>query len=408
MRALLLPLGLAALLGTPVPSPAQASPSQATVLTLEQALEQASTHSLILAAAAKEVEAAEGAVRQAGVLRNPQLNASVEDTRRDMRTTTATLDIPLELGGKRSARVAAAERARDVAQAELAQARVEVRNSVITAYFAVLLAQERVRLAGSSADVATHAADAIAKRVIAGKVSPVDETRARVDQANAQLEVSEAQAQLHAARQALSTLWGDIEPTFSRVAGDIDAAPQRPALGQLLRQLDASPGLLTSRLKLDRRRALVDVERSKARPDLTLSVGAKRDNDLGRTQAVVGVSIPLPLFDRNQGAVYEAIQRAGKASDELQASRLPLIAEIQQTSNQLSVARTALEVLQTTVLPAALQAYEAASKGFEAGKFGFFDVIDAQRALLQARTRYLAALTSAHQAAAAIDRVLGR
>ena len=50
----------------------------------------------------------------------------------------------------------------------------------------------------------------------------------------------------------------------------------------------------------------------------------------------------------------------------------------------------------------------AATKGFEAGKFGFLDVIDAQRSLLQARARYLTALSTSHQAATAIDRLLGR
>jgi cobalt-zinc-cadmium efflux system outer membrane protein len=60
------------------------------------------------------------------------------------------------------------------------------------------------------------------------------------------------------------------------------------------------------------------------------------------------------------------------------------------------------------VLPAAQQAHDAATRGFEAGKFGFIEVLDAQRSLLQARARYLSALSSAHQAAAAIDRLLGR
>jgi len=59
-------------------------------------------------------------------------------------------------------------------------------------------------------------------------------------------------------------------------------------------------------------------------------------------------------------------------------------------------------------LPAAQQAHEAATKGFEAGKFGFLDVIDAQRSLLQARSRYLTTLGSAFQAATTIDRLLGR
>ena len=143
-------------------------------------------------------------------------------------------------------------------------------------------------------------------------------------------------------------------------------------------------------------------------PPAAVSVGAKRDNELGRTQAIVGITIPLPLFDRNQGATYEALRRAEKASDDYQAARIRVLTELQQASNQLSVASTSARTLKSTVLPAAQQAYEAATRGFEAGKFGFLDVIDAQRSLLQARARYLTALATSNQAATAIDRLLGR
>ena len=402
MRRLLLPFGLAAALFSPVPLLAQ------TTLTLEQALEQATSRSPTLAAATRELEATEGAIRQAGAWRNPELSATVEDTRRETRTTTTTLGFPLELGGKRAARVTAAERARDVAQAELGHARAELRSRVVAAYFAVAVAQERTRLAAISAETAARAADAVGKRVAAGKVSPVEETRARVDQANAQLESAEATAELRTARFTLATHWGDSEPKFDAVAADLAAAPQRPALAELMARLDASAALAASRIEVERRRALVEVERTKAYPDVTLSVGAKRDNELGRTQAVVGVSVPLPLFDRNQGAVLEASRRADKASDELQAARLRLAAELQEAANRLAVTATSLHALQGTVLPAAQQAYDAAGKGFEAGKFGFLEVLDAQRSLLQARTRYLNTLAAAYQAAAAIDRIVGR
>ena len=152
----------------------------------------------------------------------------------------------------------------------------------------------------------------------------------------------------------------------------------------------------------------IEVERTRAKPDVTLSVGAKRDNELGRTQAVVGLSIPLPLLNQNQGAIYEASKLADKAGDELDATRVRLASEVQQASSRLTVTRTSLATLQNTVLPAAQSAYEAATKGFEAGKFGFIDVLDAQRALLAARSRYLNTLAAAYQAATAIDRIVGQ
>ena len=408
MRKLVLPLGLAAIWLSPFFffNPVQAQPAPA--LALEHAQSLAASRNFALSAAQREVDAQDGAVRQAGAWRNPALNASVEDTRSATRTTITTLDFPLELGGQRAARLQAAERGRELAQAELGHARAQLRAEVVRAFFAVLVAQERVALAGDSADLAARAADAIAKRVAAGKVSPVDETRARVDQANAQLEAVEADAELQAARRTLAALWGDTELAHATVQGDVELVPFRPPADELARALDDAPGLLTSRLEVERRRALIDVERSKGVPDLTVSVGARRDNELGRTQAILGLSLPLPLFDRNQGATHEAARRAEKAGDEHQAARMRALTELQQASNQLAVARRSAETLKSTVLPAARRAYDAAAQGFETGKFGVLDVIDAQRALLQARARYLAALSTSHQAASAIDRLLGR
>jgi outer membrane protein, heavy metal efflux system len=153
---------------------------------------------------------------------------------------------------------------------------------------------------------------------------------------------------------------------------------------------------------------MAELERTKARPDITLSLGTQRDSELGRSQAVIGVSVPLPLFDRNQGAIREANRRADRAADEQQQTRQRLLVELQDASSRLTVADAALRTLQAVVLPAAHQAHEAASRGFEAGKFGVLDVLDAQRSLLQARSRHLDTLAAAHRAAADIDRIVGR
>jgi len=408
MKTLLWPLGLAALLLCPTVASAQPTATEQLRLTLEQAQQLAATRNPELSSAQHEVDATSGGVQQAGAWRNPELTATVEDMRSATRTTTATIGIPLELGGKRSARISAAERARDVAGAQLATAKAKVRAQVAERYFALVVAQDRVKLVNDSAALAGRASDVVAKRVEAGKVSPVDATRAKVDAANAQLELAQASAELQTARQALAALWGDFQPAFEQVDGTTATVPPARPLADLLSDVDSAPALRTSRLDIDSRKALVDVERSKAAPDVVLSVGAKRDNELGLTQAVVGISVPLPLFDRNQGAVYEASKRADKARDDYEAARIQLVADVNQAATQLSTAQAALAVLRDSVLPAAQQAYDASTTGFEAGKFGFLEVIDAQRSLLQARSRYLNTLAAAYQASTTIDRLLGR
>jgi len=401
MKKLLLPFGLAAACFSPAPLWAQPS------LSLAQALELATLNSPSVAAAAKEIDAADGALQQAGLRRNPELNTLIEDFRARTRTTTTTIGLPLELGGKRAARVAAAERSKDLALADLDLVRAELRARVIAAYFSVLMAQERSRLAADSVEIAQRAKGAIAKRVAAGKASPVEDTRATVDLANIRLEASEAIAELQTQRYQLALSMGQKSPDFGPVAGDAGSAPVRPTLETLLAQLEDSPSLRTARLERERRNALVEVEQSKATPDVTVSLGTKKNNESGQTQAVVGLAIPLPLFDRNQGAILEALRRSEKAGDELSALRLRLMAELQEASSRLGRARQSLETLQETVLPAAQQTFEAASRGLEAGKFGFLEVLDAQRSLLQARTRYLNTLAGAYQAAAVIDRIVG-
>jgi outer membrane protein, heavy metal efflux system len=408
MKTLLWPLGLAALLPSPIVASAQPAATEQPHLTLDQAQELAAAHSPELASAQHEVDATSGGVMQASASRNPELTTTVEDFRSRTRTTTATIGIPLELGGKRSARISAAERAHDVAAAQLENAKAKVRAQVVARYFGVVVAQERLRLANDSARLAAKAADVVVRRVDAGKVSPVDATRAKVDAANAQLEVAEAQSGLKTARQILAALWGEPRPRFADVDGDLGAIPAGASSAELTRDLDNAPLLRAARLDIDSRQALVDVERSKAVPDVVVSVGAKRDNERGLTQAVLGISVPLPLFDRNQGAVHEASKRAEKAQDEYEAARAQLLADLSQANAQLSTAQAALAVLRDTVLPAAQQAYDASTTGFEAGKFGFLEVIDAQRSLLQARSRYLNTIVAAYQASTTIDRLLGR
>lgn len=422
MRRLLLPLGLAALLSSPFPGVAQTPPAAvalppaappaeesqpAGTLTLDAALALAEAGSFTLSAAGKELDATEGDLVQSRLLPNPELAVSMEDTRRASRSTTGQVNLPIELGGKRAARIGLAERGRELAQAELGSTRAELRAAVIARFFGVLVAQERVRLAEGSVGIASQAADAAGRRVAAGKVAPLEATRARVEQANAELELAEATGALQSARQSLAALWGDSVPRFAQARGDLDALPSRPAPAALQAALEDSPLLEASRLAAERSRADVAVQRSRQYPDVTVSLGAKRDNEANRNMAVLGVAIPLPLFDRNQGNLYAALRRADRAQDTHAATRVRLQGELQQASTQLSVSRAAAQTLQASVLPAAEQAYAAASRGFEAGKFNFLDVLDAQRTLFQARIRYLDVLARTYDAAASIDRILG-
>ena len=117
------------------------------VLTLRAAEDLALRSNADLAVALRELQATEGAVMQSAARPNPELAFLLEDTRRATRTTTLQLNQPIELGGKRAARLDAATRGRELAAVDLATRRAEIRASVTGAFFAVLSAQERIRLA---------------------------------------------------------------------------------------------------------------------------------------------------------------------------------------------------------------------------------------------------------------------
>jgi len=235
----------------------------------------------------------------------------------------------------------------------------------------------------------------------------VEETKARVAEANARIDLSQAQSELTTARQRLAATWGDPIPYFSRVEGSVDSLPALPSIDALQTRLAGSPNLRRAQFEIERRKALADLERAKRIPDVTVSLGVMRDEQLDRDQALIGVSVPIPIFDSNRGNLLEALKREDKARDEHVAIQNRLGTEAFEARERLNAARTQAETLDRDVLPGAQNAYDAATKGFQLGKFNFLDVLDAQRTLFQAKTQYLRALAEAHRAAADIHRLLG-
>lgn len=420
MSKFLVPLSCAALLSF-VPFAAQASPEAAAAvpspsaqpqpqlqpLSLSAAIERALSSHPRLRAAVFEVEAADGAVQQAALPPNPSLGLEQEDTRRDTRTLTVLLSQPLEIGGQRAARTALARSDREVSRAGLDAVRAELRADVVQAFFAALVAQERVSAAEESLRIAGGGADATARRVAAGKLSPIDETRARVAESTARIEWRQAQAEQRAARHALAAAVGLDEALIGTLDGRAESLPALPDDAEVSRRLADAPALRRARLEVERAQAAYELERSRRIPDVTVTLGAKRAQEIGRNQAVIGLSMPLPVFDRNQGAQREALKRRQAAEQLAEAESQRLRAEVMSAADELRARVEEVDALRGAVLPGAREAYTAATRGFELGKFGFLDVLDAQRTWLQARTQLLDALARAHRASAELERRLG-
>ena len=388
-------------------APQSAAAAAAEPLSLAKAIELALEGNPEVAAAKRQWEATEGQVLQGRSRPNPELAYSLEDTRSKTRTQSWQLNLPLELGGKRAARTKAAEKTREQAQAQLAELQATVRANVAAAYFDVLTAQERLVLARDSAALAKSSTDTVSKRVAAGKVSPVEESKARVAEAGVRVELAQAASEQRNALSRLFALLGRIDAPYTVLEGKAENLPSVPSLADLQPLISSAPGVVLARIEVDRRKALTALEQSKRVPDVTVSVGMQRSNETQRNVLLFGVSVPLPIFDRNQGNLLEALKLEDKARDELQAASVRLHSEVAQGQERLSTITAEVQSLQQDVLPGAKSAYDAATIGFENGKFNFLEVLDAQRTYFTAKSQYLKALGEAHRAAADIDRLLG-
>ncbi len=392
---------------TPAMPAGEMLPEPAAPLTLDAAIRLALERNPGIAAARREIEATEGQILQGSLRPNPEFGYAAEDSRNVSRSSTAQVDIPIETARKREARIEAAERGRSVATADLSSTRLRLRAAVAAAFFDVLAAQELTVLARDTLRLAQRATDIASKRVAAGKVSPVEETKARVAEAGVRVSLMQAESQLRNARHRLSSLWGNADPRFTEASGEIERLPAPPSPQAVQQRLLSSPQLERAQRELERRRSLVGVEQSRTVPDFSVSVGMKRREDQSREQVLVGVTVPLPLFNRNQGNLLEALRREDKARDELRAVRVTLSSEALQALERVSARRDEADLLRRDVVPGAQTAYEAATIGFENGKFSFLEVLDAQRTYFNAKSQYLGALAAFHRALTELESLLG-
>jgi cobalt-zinc-cadmium efflux system outer membrane protein len=384
-------------------------------LTLGQAVALALLQSPDLAASGWEVRAREARVLQAGLLPNPSLGATVENlgTSKDEVTggiqTTIQLGQLVELGGKRSARIRAAAAERDVAGWDYELRRIDVLSRLSLRFIEVLHAQRSLELHSETAALAEQARLAVAEKVAGGKASPVDETKAAVAAAAARIALDRARLHLEGSRRSLSAAWGGSTPRFRNAAGDLDAVVPVPPLERLAGLLARNPEWALRASEIAMREAAVDLALARAVPDLQLNAGYRRYSPSGEDvdTLLVGVSIPLPVFDRGQGEIREARSRVARSREERREAELRLGLALADAHRALSGAQAELAALRQTVLPGAQRAFEAVREGYQLGRFGLLDVLDSQRTLSEARGQALRTAMEYHKAVVDVERLIG-
>lgn len=391
------------------------APEPAGALTLQQALAAGLMHNPELASFAWEVRAAEARELQAGLLPNPELSTEVENFggNNEMNgfksaETTVSISQLFELGGKRGYRKRAAELEKNLAVREYEIKRLEVFEKISAAFREVLAAQERAAISEALVKLAKQAHASVAEKVAAGKAPPVEAVQATIALTTAELEWKKTNSDLASSRTRLAEAMGAPGPTFEKTEGRFDALAPLPSLDKLQAALAESPAMLRWKTEIEKRQAEVQLQDAGALPDITVSAGPRYFNENNDKAWVAGLSVPIPLFNRNQAERQEARCNAAKAAEEQKAGSVKLRSELTQTYQSCSAAFALAAALRDKAIPGAQQAFTVTREGYWQGKFSYLMVLDAQRTLFELKQQYVDTLADYHAGRVAMERLIGQ
>jgi cobalt-zinc-cadmium efflux system outer membrane protein len=380
-------------------------------VTLAEALDIAAVSSPAVGIADAQLEAARGRQRQASAGLNPELSYDVENfsgdgalRRMDGAESTIGLSQQIELGGKREARRETAGRQVDAVAIRSRLVRADLDFQVRSRFAELSAAEERLGLARSAADRADRLSGVAQTLVDAGREPPLRLLRAQAQVAEAQAQLNIATAEAAAAQRALAALWGGMQDAVDasgpwELRRDNEAISTAPTETLDYRLAVSEHEAAESALKLEQANAWIDV---------TVNAGLRRFEATGEQAWVAGISVPIPILNRNGGAIA-----AARADD--RAAELQLNVVLIETVRSLNDARSAFEAADARVAalekgggPQAEEALSLARIGYEAGRFQLIDVLDAEDAFASIGNASIDARLTRAKAAAALIRANAR
>jgi cobalt-zinc-cadmium efflux system outer membrane protein len=384
-------------------------------LSMDEALSKALLENPTLQSYAWRVRVQEAQRIQVALLPNPKLEAEMENFGGSGpfeglggREINIRLAQKVLLGSDRRKAQQLAKLNRDLAGWDFEIQRLEVLTGVTNAYTSALEAQQQWHQQQELVRVAENLYKSITAQVAAGKVSQLEATKAKVELSKARIDLKNARDRFASARSNLASYWGSEEPAFQTLTGTLTLPEtEPPSYSELSDYIQKNPDVARWMTELNQRQAALDLERAKGIPDVTFKGGYKRTEELDAHAAMVGVSIPLKLFDRNQGNIKAARYQVNQARQERTAAVTEAYRSLYEAYQQMQTAYFEVHQLQEEVLPGAQTAFEAAQKGYRLGKFDYLEVLDAQRTLFSSRTRYIQALAHYHRSVADVERLTG-
>jgi cobalt-zinc-cadmium efflux system outer membrane protein len=379
--------------------------AQAPGLTLAAAIDQALAANRTIAAARLQRPVDVAGIGVAAERPNPEF---AFESARDAPKYSLGGTLPIELGGKRRARIDVANATVAATDAELARVIAEVRNDVRRTYFAVIAADQRMAFADELRTLATRARDAAQIRVDAGEVPRADLTQASLALALGEMEVSAASGDAASSRAELNALLGQPAGTPLTLADDLSNG----ALVSLQDAVAQASHTNTELLALDRR---IDTQQAKLRlatalrtPDLSaggaLTLDAEPDFQYG--WRLTG-TITVPIFTTHRAGVLVEESELARLKGEREALIARMSGAIASAVAKATAAREQVARYQTEVQPLALEAERQAQVSYSAGQTGLVALVEALRTARETRQRGLQAAQDFQTALADLEKAMG-
>lgn len=388
---------------------AQSANENGTALTLRDALAKAQLQAPALQGADAAVRAAEANVQLSGLRPNPTFSVEAENVMGSGRYTgfdggekTVSFSMPLELGGKRQARVGVVQAERTAAGIGARAVQADLTLQVTEAFVSLAASERHAQIAKTSHELAERAFHAARKRVRAGKASPIEEQRADVLRINMEVRLGKAVRAVELAQSNVARLTGVARPftIASPWFEHVERSEPPAASGEGL-------AIVAAEAEVTAAAARIVSARSDRIPDVTLTAGMRRYGETSDKAAVLGLSIPLPLF--NPGTAAESRSRAeyDRAVAARRAAGLEFEQSIEKANTEVADAVEAARAANGPALAAAEEAARIARLGYREGKFPQLELIEAERSLAETRQASVDALRALHTARARLARLHG-
>ena len=387
-------------------------PACAAELRLDEALARARESSPVLRAATADVAAARARLRQGRLIpTNPVISADVARHTapgEEQKDRGVQLEQEIEVGGQRGLRIAAVQH--DVAHAEhmMDDRRRTVDGEVRRAFFGLVAAERRRLLAGERVAVASRLAEAARRRTRAGEVGALDARLAEIESVRAAQEQTAAETARARAEARLGTAIG--APPDGSLRAAADEAPLGPAVSEeavVERALAARPDLAAAREQQARFETEARLVQRRGRIPNPVLRAFYRQELLDERIVGGGFSVPLPVWNREQGATAELLAQAGGAAAEVARLTDEVARQVRLAFRRRAAAEEVWRRYERDAVPAASAARELLARGYDTGYLALPEVLVQQDRLVQVRAAGIDAWLDLHEADAELIEAVG-